>query len=102
MLLNDPLPAGLSAAGVVSTTEGTCNAATLCSIGTLGSGEAVTVTIQARVNADVAEGAIITNSADVSGAIFDDNPLNNSAPEQRLQFTALPPCRSRRSISLTL
>ena len=49
------------------------------SVRTALSGEAVTITVVARVNSDVPDGTVLHNVARVSGAVRDSNPFNDLA-----------------------
>ncbi len=81
VFVQDPLPVGLTLISVGTTKAGaTCATGIGCSLGNLNVGEVVTITIVASVNADVAGGSIMTNTASVSGAVVQDPDfLPNSA-----------------------
>ncbi len=67
-VVEDPLPVGLTFISA-SATQGTCAAGVACVIGTLNVNQTVTITVVAQVNADVAQGTVITNTARISGAV---------------------------------
>ncbi|MEH3052403.1 MAG: isopeptide-forming domain-containing fimbrial protein [Patulibacter minatonensis] len=81
--LTDALPAGLTPTGSPTITGGTCawTANTLnCTLASLASGGARTVTVQGIVGAGAA-GSVLSNTATVGAAQLDPDPSNNtSAP----------------------
>jgi uncharacterized repeat protein (TIGR01451 family) len=74
VFVTDPTPAGLT---FVSNT-GACTAAFPCALGTLSSGQAVSITSTYNVPANYS-GTTITNNASVSSSTFDGNTANNSS-----------------------
>jgi uncharacterized repeat protein (TIGR01451 family) len=81
VVLADPLPAGTgfaSASGSPVTTPKAGTAGTVTwNVGTLGSGQSVTLTVVVKVTAKA--GGTLTNTASVTGSTQDPNPGNNSA-----------------------
>jgi uncharacterized repeat protein (TIGR01451 family) len=74
--LSDPLPADTFAmVGIASTTQGTCDLALTCHLGTLATGASATVTIVALP----ARLGTIVNTASVTATGSDPNAANNTA-----------------------
>ncbi len=76
--VSDALPAGVSLVSAVST-QGSCSGtATInCNLGSIASGGAAGVTI--TVNVSPAQRLALSNTAEVSGQVYDPNPANNSS-----------------------
>jgi len=74
-VMTDLLPAGVTLQSATAS-QGTCTAAVVCSLGTLASGQAVTVTITVTVTA--AQGTIV-NTAGAISAVADPVASNNTA-----------------------
>jgi uncharacterized repeat protein (TIGR01451 family) len=74
-VMTDPLPAGVALQSATAS-QGTCTASAVCSLGTLASGQAATVTITVTVTA--AQGTIV-NTAGVTSAVADPLASNNTA-----------------------
>ncbi|MGG5258682.1 CARDB domain-containing protein [Phycicoccus avicenniae] len=82
VVVQDTLPAGVTFVSGTGTGT-TCDeqaggGGVLCDVGTLASGATRTITLVGRVDADVASGATLTNSATVSSATTDPTPGNNT------------------------
>ncbi len=71
----DALPGSLTLVSV-STTQGLC-AGTICFLGDMAAGSAVTVTLRARVGSDVPDGTVISNAAIVSSPTPDPGAYPN-------------------------
>ena len=88
VVLNDSAPAGVTFTGC-SSTVGTCvltaSGASL-SLSSIANGGVATMKIQATLNFNVADQALITNTTAVNSTTFDPDPTNNSA---NASFTAL-------------
>ncbi len=76
-----PLPAGTTfvSCGAVGGTCGSTGSGRTITFSTLAPGQSVTIILAAKVNADVAEGTTLTNTATVSAATSDPVAANNSA-----------------------
>jgi uncharacterized repeat protein (TIGR01451 family) len=89
----DNLPSSLTFVNCMSTGGGTClgsgNNRTV-SFTTLASGASATITIVASLNCDVAQGAIVGNTASVTSSVLDPASGNNSST---VNFTASNPPR---------
>jgi uncharacterized repeat protein (TIGR01451 family) len=83
--VNDPLPAGESLV-TATPSQGSCAGAVTCNLGTILTGGSATVTIVANVTAP--SGAILTNTATVSGDQPDSNPANNSSTTSTFVYGA--------------
>ncbi len=79
--LKDVLPKGMSLADV-ATTQGLCfpsPSGALCQFGPIPVNEVITVTVVADVDAGVADGTILTNTAQIFANNPDPNPADNSS-----------------------
>ena len=74
--LTDTLPAGTYSNISASSTQGSCTAEVVCTIGSIAPGATVTITIVATVTAN---GMTLTNTASVTSATPDPVPADNSA-----------------------
>src|SRR6185436_14172282 len=74
----DSLPADVSFVSAIST-QGTCDSSVACSLGTLVSGQSVTITIVVHVDAGTL--GPLSNTATVTSDTSDPAPINNSDTE---------------------
>ncbi len=82
VVLDDPLPTGLTFVSATPDNGGTCDATVNCALGDLDVGDVVVVTIVATVDADYiteANGSPITNTGTVSTDTPDSDPANDAA-----------------------
>ncbi len=82
VVLDDPLPAGLTFISAAPDNGATCDATVSCALGTLPAGDVVTVTIVATVDASFftdGNTSPIVNTASVSAATPDPEPANDEA-----------------------
>ncbi len=81
--VKDQLPVGVSLDNATVTRSGTGNSAcggTVCQVGDMAVNEVITVTVVGRVNPDVADGTVLTNTATVFSDTPDPVSGNNSDP----------------------
>ncbi len=77
VFVNDPLTTGLTLVSAVAS-QGVCATGVACSMGTLAVGQSETITVVATIAANVADQVTLRNVARVTGAVIDNNLLNNS------------------------
>ncbi len=77
--VTDTLPAGLTLTGVVGCTNIGSGNQVVCNLGTRSANTSLQFQVSATVNASVAPGTSLENTASVSSTTADSNPLNNSA-----------------------
>jgi uncharacterized repeat protein (TIGR01451 family) len=78
VVLNDPLPAGLTLVSAEALDQGSCTGAVTCSLGTVPGGSTVRVRVRARVNDNVPSGQL-GNTAVVTSSAPDHFPGDNTA-----------------------
>ncbi|MEP7132318.1 MAG: lamin tail domain-containing protein, partial [Acidobacteriota bacterium] len=80
--LTDQLPAGLTLVSSAATAGGICGgtpAAPVITFSSLAAGQSAVVTLTATLACDLADGAVLSNTATVSGGPFDPDTRNNTA-----------------------